>query len=141
MKRTTPALAGSDRCAGARNSGAAAPQIGVLSAVPHVPAEEQLGGQLGGQRDPAAHGAHHALFDVAIVPDESGRRLDGEVAGERVIRHQYTGERCVALISRSISSSVNPARRRASLAMEIGTSSWAPSCRAPPRLKRSSMDS
>ena len=40
---------------------------------------------------------------------------------------------------RSISSSVNPAIRLTSVAMEIDTTSWSPSRRIPPRLNRSSM--
>src|SRR5438309_227750 len=115
-----------------------APEIGVLRAVPDVAAEQQLGGQLGRQRDPAAEHAHHALLGVPVVADPPRGVVDGEVAGEAV-RAQYTCERCVLLMSRSISSSVKPASLRASLAIEIGTTSWWPSWRLPPRLKRSSI--
>src|SRR5262249_50732656 len=115
-----------------------APRVGVLRTIPHVPAKEQLGGQLRSEGDPAAEHAHDALLGVPVVANASGGTADGQVPGQP-FGAQSTWERWVLFTSRSISSSVKPASLRASLAIEIGTTSWWPSCRVPPRLKRSSI--
>src|SRR5262249_55310623 len=65
----------------------ATPEIGVLSTIPDVAPEQQLGRELGGEGDPAAECAHHPLLGVAIVADATGRRLDGEGAGQGGIAH------------------------------------------------------
>src|SRR5262249_28938910 len=106
--------------------------VRVLGAIPDVAAEEQLRGKLRGERDPAAQRAHRALDGVAVVPDQSRRLVGRGPAGERVRLllgpgggrgHQYTGERWVVLIRRSIASPVKPPSSRASRAMEMGTAS------------------
>ena len=61
-----------------------AEDIGVLGIVPDVPAEQELRGQLGRERDPAAEDAHHPLDRVAVVADEPGGFVGGRKALERV---------------------------------------------------------
>ena len=58
--------------------------VGVLGEVPHVAAQQELGGQLGREGDPAAEGAHAPLGRIAIVAQKSSGVVDRELAGERV---------------------------------------------------------
>jgi hypothetical protein len=64
-----------------------APRVRVLRALPHVPSEQELHGQLGRERDPAAQDAHEPLLGVAVVPDAGRGGLDRELAGERMRGH------------------------------------------------------
>jgi len=60
--------------------------VAVLGQVPHVPAHQELGRELGSERDPAAEGAHGALDDVAVIAKQARGVLCAERAFER-LRH------------------------------------------------------
>src|SRR5262249_30263985 len=109
-------------CGRAQLRQSSAPRVGVLRTVPHVPAKKQLGGQLRGEGDPTAEHAHDALLGVPVGANAAGGIVDRRVAGQP-LGAQYPWERWVLFTSRSISSSVKPASLRASLAIEIGTTS------------------
>ena len=64
-----------------------AERVAVLSQIPDVTPHQELRGQLGGERDPAAEGAHRALHDVAVVPQETGGMLGAEGSFEG-LRHE-----------------------------------------------------
>src|SRR3972149_11690364 len=97
MRRTTPALAGSETWAGARGLGdrgrraqlgqAPAERVAVPGEVPDVAAEHELGRELGRERDPAAERAQRPLDDVAVGAQAPRGILDREVPCERV-RHE-----------------------------------------------------
>jgi hypothetical protein len=69
-----------DLCVGAELGQAAAERVAVLGQVPHVAPHDELRGDLGRQRDPAADGAHGALDHVAVVPEQARRIVGAEVA-------------------------------------------------------------
>jgi hypothetical protein len=67
--------------------GQAAPQgVGVLGIVPDVAPHEELGGDLRGEGEPAAHDPHHPLGGVAVMPDQTSGVLDGMRAVQRIHR-------------------------------------------------------
>ena len=61
-----------------------APGVGVLSVVPDVAAKEELGGELGRQRDPAGHDPHHTLGRVPIDAAEAGGFVRRELPFEEL---------------------------------------------------------
>ena len=77
-----------------------APGIGVLGVVPHVAAEEELGGELWCQRDPAGQDARHALGGVAVVAAEAGGVVRREVPFEDLHGDQRPQGVSTATISR-----------------------------------------